>query len=286
MPPASPAEPPPRSIAARIRAHHAALSPKEQRLAEVVLNFSGRLAGYSAGELAAMAETSGAAVTRFVRRLGFASYEEMRRLARELEEAGTPLHLLDQPDGLEGGFLADHLEAGRRNLAATLEPLDPQVVEAVAAAMKEARRIWIFGQRNGFFLAGYLRWQLVQVRGGVQVVPGAGETLGESLAAFAPDDLLIVFGLRRRVPAIAGVMRQARRVGLRSLFIADQGLTEDPGATWTLRCDTRSRAPLDNHLGVLALIHVLAERLIRALGPAARRRLAEVDALHEELGEL
>src|SRR5512137_1810400 len=81
------------TLQALVRDAYAACSPVERRLADLILNFPGELPGYSASELAAMAETSNAAVSRFVKRLGFQSYEDMRRRAREERESGAPLYL-------------------------------------------------------------------------------------------------------------------------------------------------------------------------------------------------
>src|ERR1700738_5273100 len=83
------------SIHALVRAGYALLAPTERRVADLILNFPGELSGYSASELARMAKISNATVTRFVRRLGFQNYEEMRHHARAEREAGAPLYLLD-----------------------------------------------------------------------------------------------------------------------------------------------------------------------------------------------
>ena len=80
------------------RDRYASLRPAERRIADLILNFPGEIAGYSATELAVMAETSNAAVSRFVQRIGFQSYDEMRILSRELENGGVAA-LSDGPVG-------------------------------------------------------------------------------------------------------------------------------------------------------------------------------------------
>src|SRR5688500_1941887 len=83
------------SVPALLRSKYAALSPSERRLADLILNFPGELAGYSASELARMAKTSNSSVTRLVRRLGLQNYEDLRRRARAERDAGAPLYLID-----------------------------------------------------------------------------------------------------------------------------------------------------------------------------------------------
>ena len=56
----------------------------ERRLADVVLNFPGDLAGYTATELATISEVSNTAGSRFVRRLGFAGHWGLEVMSREL----------------------------------------------------------------------------------------------------------------------------------------------------------------------------------------------------------
>ena len=111
------------SVHAAIRKHFGALPKSERRLAELVLNFPGDLASYTATELAAIAEVSNAAVSRFVRRLGFANYDEMRRIARREQEEGAPLYLLGHDKaGSAAALVERHIDAVVGNLRATFSP--------------------------------------------------------------------------------------------------------------------------------------------------------------------
>ena len=81
------------SFVSRVREALGALPPTERRLGEFVLDFPGNLSSYSASELARLTGVSNASVTRFVRRLGYESYDEARRHAREAGSSGAPLYL-------------------------------------------------------------------------------------------------------------------------------------------------------------------------------------------------
>jgi DNA-binding MurR/RpiR family transcriptional regulator len=274
------------SLSGRIRECYGDLSPTDKRLADLVLEFPGNVASYSATELARIAGVSNAAVSRFVQRLGFRNYEELRVLSREGRTSGSPLFLLEQAkDGADSDFVGAHVRSSTDNIVGTFQQIDPGVIDDIAGAIVEARHVWMLGWRNGYFLAGYLRWQFIQVRDGVRLLPSGGETLAEQLAGILPEDVVVVFGLRRRVRQLAGVVAAARRQGARIVYIADHGMAEDPGATWWLRCNTRSHAPLDNHTAVLALCHVLADRVFEKAGSAGRRRLACIEDVHDLLEE-
>src|SRR5690349_16078146 len=91
----------PHSLSGRIRACHEELSPTDRRLADLILEYPGDIASYSASELARIAGVSNAAVSRFVQRLGFRNYEELRVMAREARSWGSPLYLLDHGVGAD-----------------------------------------------------------------------------------------------------------------------------------------------------------------------------------------
>ena len=70
-----------KSLVESVQGAYPELSGRERRVAELVLESPGDICMYPASELARLAGVSNSTVTRFVRRVGFDSYEEMRRSA-------------------------------------------------------------------------------------------------------------------------------------------------------------------------------------------------------------
>jgi DNA-binding MurR/RpiR family transcriptional regulator len=303
------------ALCMRIRQHLAAMPPVEKKLAEMILEFPGNLASHSASEITGMAGVSNAAMTRLVKRIGYDNYDHMRRLARDGVDSGSPLFLLDGPVPGEGpGVLKAPGATGRgpgalgagkgpgasvqgldapglhrsvsiANIDATFSAISAADIDAIARAIAQAPRVGMFGQRNSHFFAGYLRWQLIQFRPQVDLLPGAGETLAEHLAGFGPRDVVILFGLRRRVALTGQLIAAIHLQGARTLLITDAGNVQDMGASWVLRCATGSAVALDNHAAVMALCHLLAASVQDCTGSAGRKRLARIEELHEVLGE-
>lgn len=280
-------------LSSRIRRHYGELSPTEKILADVVLDCPGDVAAYSATELAALAGVSKMTVSRLVRRLGYANFEEARLASRGAVEPASPLLLLDKRDGGDGAAtgLPEGLEAYFRSsidaVVSTARLCDPAVIAATAQALHDARRVWVCGQRISAFLAGYARWQFIQFRGDVHMLAGAGETYGEALAEIGPDDLLFLVAMRRRSPAVCALMRTAAARGIRTaLLIDNHSPLEIPPPPLTLRCRTRSPSALDNHVAAMAIVNALTADLIRLTGEEGRRRIADIEALHEDLGEM
>ena len=275
------------SLLSRVRDQLHELPPTERRLADLVLDFPGELASYSASELASLANVSNATVSRFIRRIGYENYDEARRHAREEKGSGSPLFLAAVKPAADAGLVEAHEQQSHANLAATFNRISEAMVTEVAEAILAARKVRLVGYRNSHFLANYLRWQLIQVREYTSVIPGAGETVGEYLAGISHFDCLIIFALRRRVPQLARIAEHAAKVGAKTLYITDQTFPTDPiPVTWLIRCDTQAPSPLDNHVAVLALCHLLAARVLELAGPAGRRRLTAIEAAHDTLEEL
>ena len=274
------------SFVTRVRNAQKSLSKSERRLADVLLDFPGNLAAYAATELAQMANVSNATVTRFVRKLGYDSYDAARRSVRAEHRSGSPLYLTGSSRDAPVGSLAAHVEQGIANVQGTFRRLGDQDLTDIARAMVHARKVWIIGFRASHGLAYYLRWQIIQVVENAMLVPGPGETLAEILASITKDDLVIAFALRRRVTALPGFLKQAAKAGAKIAVITNHQTSEALPATWTLRCDSQAPGPLDNHVSVMAVTHILATRALELSGKAGRRRLATIETIHDAMSEL
>lgn len=272
-----------RSLLSRIRDAYPGLTPAERKLADLILSFPGEIAGFSASELAQMSSTSNAAVSRFVQRIGFSKYEEMRRLSRDAQAGGSPLYLVAR-DGEAPPFRT--APASLRNIEAMLAELDEAGLRAVVGKLARARKLWVVGFRHGHFLAGYVQWQLKHLRPDVHLVPKAGETLGENLADLGPEDAVVLFALRRRVPAIGALIRMARGAGASVVAIADQTFAENGPGLDILRCRTTGPSPIDDHSAVMVLCHAIVDLCLLELGRAGHARLARIEELHEDAEEL
>ncbi|MGV3652352.1 MAG: MurR/RpiR family transcriptional regulator [Devosia sp.] len=276
----------PKSFLGRIRAALPDLHPAERRLGEFLCDFPGELASYDAQELARLANVSKATVSRFVRRLDYASYEEARRHAREEQRSGSRLFLSHPGDTDPEASLVAAIAQGKANLDQTFTTIVQAEIDALASAVLSARKVWIIGFRASHPLADYLRWQLIQVVETAVSIPGGGETLGEHLASVRPEDCVILFGLRRRVAEMEGVLDYLAASRAPLAYITDEGVEIERRARWHLRCHTASAGPLFNHVSVMAVCHVLVTRAIELAGASARARLRRIEAANDGLGEL
>ena len=264
------------------------LPESERKIADLVLDFPGEVAAYTATELAALAGASKAAVTRLVRRLGYDSFEQARRAARDAREWGSPLYMLQSPAEPRSpeARIAVHMEQDIAHVRRTFDGLVAGTLDEIVAALAQARRLWLFGYRNSHYLAAYARWQFVQVRGDVHLLPTAGETLAEYLEDLGGEDVLVVIGFRRRVPVVTRLIDVAARRGARILVLTETAARLRARATWTLRCEVRGDDVFDRYTAAMSLLHLLGVELVQRTGNAGRRRMERIEDLHEALDEL
>ncbi|MET0208166.1 MAG: MurR/RpiR family transcriptional regulator [Burkholderiaceae bacterium] len=276
----------PDSFVRRVRSILEDLSATERQLADFLLEFPGELAGYAANELANLAQVSPSTVSRFVRRLGYENYEEARRRVRKEQESGSPLLQSGTAAAKRGALVATHLQQSQANLASTFDRLSDATMGDIVKAMIHAPRVLIFGSRSSQAFAIYLRWQIIQVLPQVTVIPGAGETTAEHMAGLTERDCVIVFGTRRQTRQMDAVLAAAVKLRAKIVYLSDQTSPDYKPATWSIQCDCRGPGSLDNHVAVMAWCDLLATMVIEASGAAGRKRLALIEAIHEDTDEL
>ncbi|WP_432695701.1 MurR/RpiR family transcriptional regulator [Marinobacterium sp. YM272] len=274
------------SFLSRVRAILPELHPAERRLGDFVCDFPGEVASYSAQELAALAHVSKATVSRFIQRLGYENYEEARRHARAERQSGSRLFLAAASDSDDGQSVSAHVTQSIQNLENTFISVGESQANSIAEAILGARKVWVIGFRASSAFAVYLQWQLTQVIEEVVAIPGAGQTLGEHLVSMSKDDVVIVFGLRRRVTQIDPLIEQINKQKSRLLYITDESVAFQKSAEWHLRCQTLAPGPLFNHVSVMALCHLIISRCIETAGAKGRSRLRSIEALNDVLDEL
>lgn len=276
----------PKPFMARVRAHLPLLHPTERRLAEAVLEFPGDMAGYSASEIAELAGVSNATVSRFVRKLGYGSFDEARKAVRDDGRSGAALMRFATMRSEDNDPLNAHLVQSHRNLDETFAQIDLDTLYQLASTILGARRVWTVGFRAGFPLAQYLSWQIRQVRPDIALLPRQGETLAETAAAMQEGDLMLLVLLRRAPKIAVSLAETALAHDVDLAVIGDDGAMHTLQARWHLPCVTGSQGALLNHVGVMAVCNLIASRVLELSGSKGRAQMGVVEDIHDRLGEL
>jgi DNA-binding MurR/RpiR family transcriptional regulator len=277
------------SIESRITECYDKFSEIDQRLADVILSAPGQLAMQTATELAATAQVSKATATRFFKKLGYASYEDVRAIARETQLSGSPLY--NQERMRRGTQLDDviqaHLEHEISNLANTYKSLDTSVLVEVVGHLAHAKRVIIVGHRHSHTVAMMIRRELVQVRSNVVVLPAPGDTLAEYIGDLTSEDVAINIGFRRRVPITGLVATAFAQAKVPTLYLSDVvGGKPARLATWVIRCHTDGFMLFDSVVGVAALVNLLCSLVAQELVGNGEKHLQKAEIMHQLLQEL
>ena len=274
------------SILSRINRHYNSLPPSERKLADLIVDFPGEIPSYSATELAKLADVSKAAATRLFRRLGYESYEQARRLAREEQVWGPPLYKISQPLAIdiEDAFLRCEMEQQIKNMAQTFEAIQPAKMEKIAKNLSQARTIWLLGYRNSNFIAAYACSQFLQVRSQVQLMISEGTTLAEQIVNLQSDDIVVAVGFRRRTTRFIQALKSihARKVPI--LYITEPNVGASMNyAKWMLHAEVTGSGPFDSYPAAFSLIHLLSIAMLKQSGREGRSRIKSIEDLHTEL---
>lgn len=112
--------------------------------------------GYNSAELARLRGVSKATVSRLFKRLGYASYRDVREELRTLRQSGMPL--AENRDAVQGNtLLARHYKQEMANLAQWINRIDPAQFGAIIDALLRAQQVAIVGLRNSYPVALHLR---------------------------------------------------------------------------------------------------------------------------------
>lgn len=272
-------------IGQRITSQFAELSAQEQRVATFILDHFDDLATFSAVDLARLTGVSKSTVSRLFKKLGFESFQVVRQHARQLRSMGVPLVTgSEQPH--EERFKR-HLTREHDNLRQALASIDPAHFESLVNALDNANRIVLIGFRNSYPLAVHFRQQLIQARSNVSLAPQPNQSLGEELVSLGENDVVVLFGFRRRPTVFNRLLTTLAAKDCRVLLFADataQNCT--PQVDWWLECPLDSISAFDSYATAMSLISLLSNSLLHQRLAKGRARIQAISELYQDIDEL
>jgi DNA-binding MurR/RpiR family transcriptional regulator len=273
------------TLAEAVASRYRELSPQEQRVADLIRARPDDIALYSSAELARLAGVSKATVSRLYRRLGFSGFREVRDLVRAQRGSGVPVDL--EPGLGVDDRLAAQYRSDVENLTRFYDALDHAALTQVAARLASAPRVLVIGHRSGFPIALHLRQQLAQVRDGVRLAPGPGQSVGEELEGLESGDLVVLLGFQRRVSGFRGLLAAVGASRAEGVLVTDPSGHRFTGVLdWTIEVPVASPSPFDSYAAAASLVSVLAGAALAASGESGAARVASIGRRYAELGEL
>lgn len=266
------------------------LSASEARLAHIIIENISQLSSYSATELSKLAGTSKATTGRFFKRLGYASFNELRTEARHYIDIASPLYLLlnNKLFDSEANYFEKHIATELQNIVDLIETFSHDHLTLAKQLLEVSPHIYVIGFRNNSHLAQYMSYLLNQIRSNVVLIQNNnGAQLADELASLSENDLIILMDHRRRIKLIELIAAHASKVKAKILRFTDLVSHDfDPPADITLRTSTRSNGMFDSYSAVNSLINALCTQFALSQRDQSQLRLNQIEQLHQHYQDL
>ena len=273
----------------RLARHHADLTCSERALAEALQRDYPHALLESATALAARNGTSASTVVRLFAKLGYASYAEAQREARAevtalLQTAGQRAPVTIGAERTLQQCVDDALLHDQHNLSATREGLNLAAFEAMATCLAQDKgRVHVLAQINSAPVGSWLALHLNMCRPGVQELGAGAMDTTDQLLWVQPDDVLLVFSIRRYASGPAKVAQHFRDAGAQVLAITDSPVA--PVATLAhhhLQVHTSNASPFDSYTAAFFLCNALVSAVAQLRHGAVPQVLARRDSLWDQ----
>ena len=273
----------------RLARHRADLTGSERTLAEALQRDYPHALLESATALAARNGTSASTVVRLFAKLGYTSYAEAQREARAevtalLQTAGQRAPVTIGAERSLQQCVDDALLHDQHNLAATRDGLDLAAFEAMATCLAQDKgRVHVLAQINSAPVGSWLALHLNMCRPGVQELGAGAMDTTDQLLWVQPDDVLLVFSIRRYASGPAKVAQYFRDAGAQVLAITDSPAA--PVATLAhhhLQVHTSNASPFDSYTAAFFLCNALVSAVAQLRHGAVPQVLARRDSLWDQ----
>ncbi len=191
------------------------LSRNDERILAFLREHLDELAFHTAESLAQGAGVSAAAVVRFSRRLGFASFRELRERARAELQSGR------EPGPATAGAAQSTLERKVQRDIASLELLARMLEEPLAkasAVIAGADTTWFLANRETYGVAVYAQRLLHHVRGDVRLVD---PSFPDPLRSIGAGDAVVACTFRPYARQTLALIDHVRAAGAHLILLTD-----------------------------------------------------------------
>jgi DNA-binding MurR/RpiR family transcriptional regulator len=261
----------------RIAQAYPSLSKQGEQLAQFFQQDPLSAAQLSLTEIAQQTGISKSTISRFFRQIGYQSHQDMRQQLLQARAKGYPV--------FQSADLHELVKKEQAQIHHAIDQFDLEQIEKVVQRLEKAARIILIGYRNSYPIALHMREQLLQIRGGVDVLPLPGQTLSEELAQLPQDNLIFVIGFRRRPRLLVDVLKALPEE--QTILLSDpSGGNLSQYVGMTLYADMGSEAGLDSYSAPFSLVSLICNRLMHYVGSSSKQRISSISTLYQDLQEL
>jgi DNA-binding MurR/RpiR family transcriptional regulator len=272
------------------------LPKKQKKIADYISSNVQEVIFYSISELAAVLETSEAAVVRFAQNLGYSGYPQLRKILIQYykEHLSAANRIKSYLGGIKGHdfIYPDMVRKEIEYLSESVSSIDKKSFNAAVRYLCRADTIYVFGSGSNESLATYLCFRLNRFRKKTVLIPDTGKNIFEKLILLTPKDFVVVYAFYKPTPDILSLLDFIHKKQIPNLLITD---TRVPPMVRNAELVLYAkRGPFGIFLSCLvpmAVTNALIIRVAEKLGDKAMEALRELSDIrityyHEEVSDL
>lgn len=257
------------------------LTPTERRISALLLEDATLLAFGNVSDIAERVRTSRPSIVRFANKLGFDGFTSLQGWVRQ--DVARRLSSPSQRIRQKGGDAAPVRSALEQAVRRTLDTLDDNRLDALAAPIAKARAVWILSGETSMAGAIVLHSGLSMVRGQVHLVHE--QTAARQLCSARAGDTAVVFDFPRyRRHSVVGAGALAER-GVTIVAITDGPLSPlAPIAMTWCELHVPAAGPFDSAVPSVLTSELITARVVGMLGGKAREQIDALEELWQRMG--
>ncbi|MGO4676318.1 MurR/RpiR family transcriptional regulator [Bosea sp. 2YAB26] len=269
------------SLTEIIAAHRDELTEADRRLIEVLL--ADRTAGsfLPAHKVAGQAGVHPSTAGRLARKLGFATYRDMRGALQDavVADLDASVRVRRRLSRVRGDSLLGSVVDGEiRALNAVAAQISDADIIAAAGLLRDAGRILVVGEGHASSLADLFVRRLVRSGYRAAVVAHADWQAADQLLGLAAGDVVVALVFRHESPAAARIIAYAQGINAGTLLITDRR-TGVPDCDAQLVADRGEQGEFHSLTVPMAICNTLILELSRTDRGRSLKTLAKVETL-------
>ncbi len=278
----------------QLTSEYAALSQQLRAAADFVNANPVNVATRSLRSISASSGLAPATFSRLARALGFASYEDLREMARDAVQASVTsfsdkAERLQKEENSEGQqpFLLRQSAACVGNVDALAENIDIPTLNNAVEALHKAKNVLLLGALGSTGIVEYMAYLANFYTNKFRLANCTGASLGGALADAGAGDAIVIV---TKPPFARHAIQAAEMAKSQGAFVVV--ITDSPRcpalkyADASFLVQTQSPQFFSSYAATIVLIETMIGMLVARAGPAAQQRISEVEARNHRLDEI
>ncbi|MDQ0340022.1 DNA-binding MurR/RpiR family transcriptional regulator [Caldalkalibacillus uzonensis] len=199
------------------------LPPSEQKIARYILDHPREAVGFTAAELGERSQTSGAAVIRLCKSLGFKGLQELKlRVAGDLRTEEVEGYRDIQPGESQQNVIEKMTSNSIQTLKETAQILSPDELERATEAVLAARRIHFFGVGASAIIAQDAQQKFLRINKQATAFPDLH--MAATLTANASEqDVVMGISFSGQTKEVLKILQLANKKGAATISLTRYG---------------------------------------------------------------